>query len=128
MAEAYIFVAPEVLATADIPTQSLAYDRIADAGINNATFRGIYFELDQPQDVVLGFQADLAAGAAEQEFRASNVKLISYGTPTGIGSRNQIVNRKSLNSKYFDLQGRRIVNRKSQKGLYIVDGKKIIVE
>ena len=128
LAEAYIFAASEVLATADIPTQSLAYDRIADAGINSNTFRGIYFELDQPQDVVLGFQADLAAGAAEQEFRASNVKLISYGTPTGIGYAPQIVNGKSENSEYFDLQGRRIVNRKSQKGLYIVDGKKIIVE
>ena len=84
MAEAYIFAASEPLATADIPSQSVAYDPISDAGKDNTTFRGIYFELDEPQELMLGFQADLASGAAEQEFRASKVKLVRYGTTDGI--------------------------------------------
>ena len=43
----------------------------------------------------------------------------------------EIVNRKSVNSKSFDLQGRQIENRKSvnnklPKGIYIINGKKVI--
>ena len=43
----------------------------------------------------------------------------------------EIVNRKSSNSKWYDLQGRQIVNckssnRKLTKGMYIVNGKKVI--
>jgi alpha-L-fucosidase len=108
LAQAYIFASSDVVAqTSDIPSQSIAYDAIADAGKDNATFRGIYFELDQPQEVVLGFQADLAAGAAQQEFRASKVTLIDFGMTSGI--KEVIENSKSTNSKYiYDLQGRRI--------------------
>ena len=39
---------------------------------------------------------------------------------------NQSVNSKSVNNKCYDLQGRQIVNRKLQRGLYIVGGKKIV--
>ena len=85
LAQAYIFASADVIThTADIPAQSIAYDAIADAGKDNATFRGIYFEIDKPQDVLLGFQADLASGAAQQEFRASKVTLKCFGNATGI--------------------------------------------
>ena len=38
----------------------------------------------------------------------------------------QIVNSKSVNSKYYDLQGRLVV--KPSKGIYVKDGKKIIIK
>ena len=44
---------------------------------------------------------------------------------TAIG--DQIVNSKSSDSKWFDLSGRRIVGTPTAKGLYIQNGKKIIV-
>ena len=120
LAQAYIFASSDVITqTSDIPAQSIAYDAIADAGKDNATFRGIYFELEQPQQVLLGFQADLAAGATQQEFRASKVTLIGFGTKTGI----QNYNRETItNKRCYDLQGRH----QSSKGITIIDGKKII--
>ena len=44
-------------------------------------------------------------------------------TPTGI---NQIANRKSVNSKCFDLQGRRVV-KPARPGVYISGGKKFVI-
>ena len=120
LAQAYIFASSDTITqTSDIPLQSIAYDAIADAGKDNATFRGIYFELNQPQQVLLGFQADLAAGATQQEFRASKVTLIDFGTKTGIQNNN----RETITNKHcYDLQGRH----QSSKGITIIDGKKII--
>ena len=124
LAQAYIFAASDVIAqTADIPSQSIAFDAITDAGKDNATFRGVYFELDQPQQVVLGFQADLATGAAQQEFRASKVTLIGYGMTTGIDE--VISDKRKVISDVFDLQGRK-VDSPSKKGVYIIEGHKVI--
>ena len=58
-------------------------------------------------------------------------QYVGEGVETSI-SDGQIVNPKSVNQKCFDLQGRRIedgkyANRKLTKGLYIVDGRKVIV-
>ena len=47
---------------------------------------------------------------------------IDYDDPTGVTS---IENRTSANSKYYDLQGRRLQD-KPAKGLYIKDGRKYI--
>ena len=47
-------------------------------------------------------------------------------TTMGIGD-GQIVNRKSVNRKCYDLQGRGIENNKLTKGLYIIDGRKVVV-
>ena len=123
--KAYIFAASETMRTADIPTRSIAFDPIADAGKDNTTFRGIYFELDQPQEILLGFQADLSNGAAEQEFRASKVKLVQYGDPEGIETFSMpTTGRQSV----YDLSGRRIPKGKMpKKGVVINDGKKIII-
>jgi hypothetical protein len=38
----------------------------------------------------------------------------------------EIVNSKSVNSKYYDLQGRRVSQ--PAKGLYLRDGRKVIVK
>ena len=55
------------------------------------------------------------------------VKVIS-GQATGI---DEIVNRQSSNSKWFDLQGRRVKefgtrNSELKRGLYIQNGKKVV--
>lgn len=72
-------------------------------------------------------------GTAEAMFRPAKegwyfVRTASNGDmkltqtqPTGI---SEIVNSKSSNRKWFDLQGRRVAQPK--KGLYIVNGKKIV--
>ena len=87
--EAYIFAAAKPLATSDIPTQSIAYDPITDAGKDNRTYRGIYFTLDEEQDLILGFQADMQQGSATQEFRASNVMLLGYDMADAISTPEQ---------------------------------------
>ena len=126
LSQAYIFAASDIIPlTADIPAQSIAYDAISDAGKDNSTFRGIYFELDHPQQVLLGFQADLASGASQQEFRASKVTLIGYNLTDGI-YEVEIGNGQSLHREpIFDLQGRK-VSSTSKKNVYIVGGKKVV--
>ena len=127
---AYIFAADRTLATADIPQQSIAYDRIADAGKDNTTFRGIYFELPEPQMVLLGFQANLKDGANQQEFRASKVKFVRYGQPDGIESiqPGENANGESTNrNSVYDLSGRPVsVSSVFPKGVYIIGGNKIV--
>lgn len=129
LAQAYIFAASETLATNDIPSHSLAFDPIADAGKDNTTFRGIYFELDKPQELLLGFQADLAAGAAEQEFRASKVRLIRYGATDGTGLIPEPAQKSIGNGSedWYDMSGRKVTNRTLHKGLYINNRKKEII-
>ena len=123
--EAYIFAASETLPTADIPLAAIAYDKIADAGNDNTTFRGIYFELPEPQDVILGFQANLADGAAEQEFRVSKVKFVRYGTSDGIASPQ--ASPKGKGEAWYDLFGRK-VNGQSAKGFYILNGRTALIQ
>lgn len=71
---AYMFVASDLCATADIPQRSIAYYKIADA-TEDKQLCGLWFKLDEDKDVYLGFQADLANGAEQQEFRAEKVAL-----------------------------------------------------
>lgn len=132
LSQAYLFAASETMPTADIPTKSIAYDPVSDAGKDNKTFRGIYFELSEPQEVVLGFQADLANGAAEQEFRASKVKLLSLGTSAnaikGVEGASSSSSRQSSN-RIFDLGGQFVGTdlKKLPNGIYIQQSKKRVV-
>jgi len=81
--EAYIFVAPELMSTADIPTYSIAYYPINKAPDNNdGSWHGLFFTLEEEAEVVLGFQADLTKGSTTKEFRAKGVKLLYYGEIT----------------------------------------------
>ena len=121
---AYIFASNEPLDTKDIPTLSLAYDKISHAGKDNVSFRGIYFELSEEQYVMLGFQANLQEGANEQEFRASKVKLIQYGNPTAIN--NIMTDHISRHNTIFNLNGQQ--TKTPQKGINIIDSKKILIK
>ena len=130
--EAYIFAASETLATTDIPVQSIAFDPIADAGRDNSTYRGIYFELSESQEVLLGFQANLNVGAPEQEFRASNIKLIRFGEPTGIDNviDSSITYDPNTSNYIFTLSGQFAGTdlNKLSKGVYIYKNRKVIIK
>ena len=76
---------------------------------------------------VLG-QVIITATGAETEncYEAQKAQYsLTVTDPSGIG---EIVNGQSANRKYFDLQGRRIISSAVKKGMYVVDGKKVIVK
>ena len=54
---------------------------------------------------------------------SSRIVMSFDNTTTGI---NEVVNRKSTNDIYYDLQGRRVA--KPGKGLFVKDGKKVIIK
>ena len=80
--------------------------------------------MDRPvylYDNELGITHDLSLGGytfqTEAGTNESRFILTIDGTPTGI---SEIENRESVNSKYYDLQGRRVNG--SHNGCYIVKG------
>ena len=73
-------------------------------------------------------QVIITATGAETEncYEAQKAQYsLTVTDPSGIG---EIVNGQSANRKYFDLQGRRIISSAVKKGMYVVDGKKVIVK
>jgi hypothetical protein len=66
-----------VLPTDEIPAKSLAYSHLGSSAADGKCY-GISFTLQQEQDVVLGFQVNLALGSNTQEFRAESVKLLRF--------------------------------------------------
>lgn len=73
-------------------------------------------------------QVIITATGAETEncYEAQKAQYsLTVTAPSGIG---EIVNGQSANRKYFDLQGRRIISSAVKKGMYVVDGKKVIVK
>ena len=76
---------------------------------------------------VLG-QVIITATGAETEncYEAQKAQYsLTVNDPSGI---SEIVKGQSANRKYFDLQGRRIISSAVKKGMYVVDGKKVIVK
>lgn len=116
---AYIFAAEETLSSEEIPTKSVAYYPINKAADNDGLFHGVYFTLDEPKEIVLGFQADLTSGASRQEFRAKGVVLYgySYGDPSGVD--NVAADGGEGDVHVYSVSGVRL-NSISGQGLYIV--------
>lgn len=116
---AYIFAAEETLSSEEIPTKSVAYYPINKAADNDGLFHGVYFTLDEPKEIVLGFQADLTSGASCQEFRAKGVVLYgySYGDPSGVD--NVAADGGEGDVHVYSVSGVRL-NSISGQGLYIV--------
>ena len=56
----------------------------------------------------------------------SDVKAFFFDETTGIRSIENETMRNGENEKYFDLSGRRI--QKPTKGLYIVNGRKVVIK
>ena len=76
--KAYLFVADGLINTAKIEEESIAYYPINNAAEGDNLY-GLFFTLQEAQDVVIGFQADLNNGSDTQEFRCKGVKLLYYG-------------------------------------------------
>jgi hypothetical protein len=114
---AYIFAAESTLETEDIPILSIAYYPINKASDNDGLLHGVFFTLEEPQKVILGFQADLANGTGEQEFRASEVSLIRYTTQTAVEMVEADVT--SGTPVYYNLSGVRL-QRMPNHGFFIV--------
>ena len=74
----YLFAATRTLPTSEVEDQAIAFAHISQASVGK--WFGLSFYIDEEQDVVLGWQADLTSGSTEQEFRVKEVKLLSYGT------------------------------------------------
>ncbi len=73
----YIFASDELLNTSDIPTQSIAYEKVVLAP-TDGSFRGIFFTLDEEKEVYLGVQTDFSK-CVTNNVRWSAVKLLYYG-------------------------------------------------
>ncbi|MCD8386992.1 MAG: DUF5013 domain-containing protein [Bacteroidales bacterium] len=77
----YIFAATDLMDTDEIPENAIAYYQINVATTeNDGLYHGIMFTLDEPQDLILGFQVDMNNGSGEQEFRAKGVTLRKYNS------------------------------------------------
>lgn len=72
--DGYMFVSNKLTNTVDLTRESLAWHPIADVN-TSLEIDGLWFQLDKPQQVYIGFQANLANGADTQEFRAERVVL-----------------------------------------------------
>ena len=84
--------------------------------LGSATYYGVFVEqtLEPTDDKAVAFTAVTKNGQT----------IWGYQTAAATGIE-KIVNGKSVNSKYYDLQGRP-VNTPQRKGIYIKDGKKVI--
>lgn len=80
---------------------------------------------------------NIAAGKAYYSIRRDQAKpaaeapvltLDFDSSTTGIDATLVKSEKRIVNSEVYDLQGRQIVNGKLQKGLYIVNGKKVIIK
>lgn len=120
---AYMYVGEKLIATSLIPTRSVAYYDINEAPISTDQY-GLYFLVEKTGEYYICFQANLSSGSAEQEFRAETVSLLRYDIPTSINealSPQPAVAPQGI----FTLDG--IRHSKLQKGINIVNGKKVLV-
>ena len=118
--------ATENVNTSDVPNEALAYMRIAECK-NDKQYWGIKFTLDKPEAVMLGWQADLQNSSAQQEFRVQSVKLVTY---TAIEDDIEAVKQQATDTHIiYTLQGVRVASpiNALPQGLYIVDGKKLLI-
>lgn len=115
--QAYIFASEELIPTSEMEENSIAYYSLKN-GASDKQYYGIFFTLDEAKDIYLGFQADLANGAGEQEFRADNIVLYSYGVDTAI---ENISDDEATDApvQIYSLQGMRL-NSAPAKGFYII--------
>ena len=127
LGESYVFAATETLTTSDIPNKAVAFMPVS-ACVADGEYWGIRFTLDEPQELLLGWQTDLLHSAATQEFRAEKVKLASYPT-----ADIEHVEQDEVPAPVgiYTLQGVRIDSAQLNalpRGLYIVNGRKVVIK
>ena len=81
VSKGYVFVSTN-LPTASQITDGLAYSSLTDASADGNWY-GVKFTLPEDSTVYLGWTADLKQGAAQQEFRVSEVVLLRYLSAEG---------------------------------------------
>ena len=86
--------------------------------LGSTTYYGVFVEqtLEPTDDKTVAFTGVTKNGQT----------IWGYQTAAATGIE-QIVNRKSVNSKYYDLQGRPITE-PQRKGIYIQNGKKVVIK
>ena len=86
--------------------------------LGSTTYYGVFVEqtLEPTDDKAVAFTAVTKNGQT----------IWGYQTAASTGIE-QIINRKSVNSKYYDLQGRPITE-PQRKGIYIQNGKKVVIK
>ena len=73
----YVYATTANTTTDSLPGKALATCSL-DAIVGSASPYGITFTIREPQDIILGFQADLTLGYTQQEFRVKDVQLLKY--------------------------------------------------
>ena len=116
--QAYLFAATQPLATSDIETQSIAWLDLNQRASDNAQFDGIYFTLTEQTEVYLGFQANLADGSGQQEFRADKILLCGYDVATDI-EQISTTDEEGAPVEYYTLTGVRL-QQAPLHGFYLV--------
>jgi alpha-L-fucosidase len=125
LGESYVFASTEEINTSDIPEEAFAYMRIAECQKDNQ-YWGIRFTLNESQEVMLGWQADLLNSSAQQEFRAAKVLLATY---TSIDTDIEYAEQHTPSApSIYTLQGVHITAPFATlpQGIYIVNGKKVV--
>lgn len=128
--KAYIFAETQLVNTALISNNAMAYYDLAKC-FTDGQFYGIYFNVEQTQDLFLGFQANLSRGSTKQEFLVSSVCLYKLNdAPDAIEEIKPDPFNTNTTNAIYDIQGRRIDLPASSlpKGIYIVNGKKMLIK
>ena len=112
------------LKTKDIPTRALAWARLNTAPGDNTTWWGITFIVTEEQDITLGFQADLNAGSATQEFRATKLQLLKY-KDSAISSQRDVTVRYLVERDHFSREDATISTRFATPKYWTVENFKI---
>lgn len=121
---AYIFVSDKVMNTTDVSAEAIAYGTLSSAG-GGSTLYGVEFQLDEQQEVVLGWQMD--SNPQHSEFRAQQVQLIYYGAPISSGIEEVQNATSSAELQIYTLTGQRITTLPA-KGIFIVGNKKVVLK
>lgn len=79
----YFFVSSELVPSSEIEQSTIAYYNMNQCAADK-NHHGLFFTLDQEQDVYIGLQADLSGGSNTQEFRVSSIQLLQYGVADAI--------------------------------------------
>lgn len=111
MTSGYIFAAADTLPTSRMEKDAIAFYPMSSCAIDSK-YHGIYFTLDEPQEIILGFQADMAQGATQQEFRIASLLLLKYDDEaTGIeeiplyGSEEESTEEAQGPARYYTIEG-----------------------
>ena len=91
---------------------------------------GLPFTLEDKGDIKLGFHLELPGRSGQMPF-IDYFKLEYFGNQevpaTGIEEIAPSQNNRSTAHGIYDLSGRRLNSTKLQKGLYIINGRRVVI-